>query len=309
MSISSTSGGGLAAVVSADSFKDYGIMPEKVLAGAAPLKIRSWTPMGFIRSQEAGILGPFDALNVALVALALSDTRPGGFFHSNSTQTLLKSSRVDKLLEMLTDPSVPPVFPDAGAEYFETVIEIYLENFVPDNQYLSENVLNFFKTALENDDNDPCMNPSLDLESLEMDLLCADFANADASDIVLDADYPIELCHSNADVLVVFENVPDESFLKYPLDGISHADSVETCNLKMFEGTELKKATIRSTQSPTIRSTQSPTASTTVPTPARAPKSSKTPKSPKVSTPKSVKSTKSPKGSTKITKGPKSAKV
>ncbi len=75
---SSCSGGGYHSIAGADRFKAYGVKPVKVLAGSAPIKIRSWTPMGFIRSYFIDKdLAPFDAINVGLVALAFSDTRPG----------------------------------------------------------------------------------------------------------------------------------------------------------------------------------------------------------------------------------------
>ena len=235
-------------MAASDKFQSHGIMPAHVLSGAAPLKGRSWTPMGFIRSLYAGILGPFDALNVALVGLAFSNTRPG-VLNYNTTESFLKVERVDKLLEMLTDVDAPPAFPDNGAKYFGEFIANYPDNFSPDNQYMSGTMLRFFKTALDNGDEDPCMNDALDLESLNMDVLCEVLKETDLRSVVLEADYPIDLCHSKADALVAFENVPDVD-LKYELEYASHSQSAVICMTKLFEGMELKKATLRATGCP-----------------------------------------------------------
>ena len=247
----STSGGGFAAVAASDKFQSHGIMPAHVLSGAAPLKGRSWTPMGFIRSLYAGKLGPFDALNVALVGLAFSNTRPG-VLNYNTTESFLKVERVDKLLEMLTDVDAPPAFLDNGAKYFGAnfygFVANYLGNFLPDNQYMSDTMLSFFKTALDNGDEDPCMNDALDLESLNMDVL----KEIDLRSVMLEADYPIDLCHSKADVLIAFENVPDVD-LKYELEDASHSQSAVICMTKLFEGMELKKAALRATKAPKLQ--------------------------------------------------------
>lgn len=183
----------------------------------------------------------------------------------------MKPDRVDKFLKMLTDLDAPAIFPDLGAAYFGTFVTKYPENFSPDTQYLSDNTVRFFETALANGDEDPCVNATLDLKSLGMDLLCDELNEVDLRDVVVGADYPIELCHSKTDALVDSENVPDAYLLKYELDGLSHSASVPTCQVKMFEGTELnKKATV-------LRATKSPKASKASKTPkaTKAPKASK----------------------------------
>ena len=259
----SSSGGGFAAVAASDKFQSHGIMPVHVLAGAAPLMSRSWTPLGFIRSLDMGILGPFDALNVALVGLATSNTR-SGVLNYNTTQSFLKVERVAKLLEMFTDLDAPAAFPDKGAAYFGEFVDKYPENFEPDNQYVSNTMFSFFETALDDGDEDPCMNDALDLESLNMDLLCEELKEADLRSVAIEADYPIDLCHSRADALVAFENVPDASLLKYELEDATHGASFTICQAKLFEGKELKKATLRNTK------------------PTKAPKAPKAPKVPEV---------------------------
>ena len=109
-------------MAASDKFQSYGIMPVKVLAGAAPLKGLSWTPLGFTRSLLAGKLGPFDALHVAVVGLSLSNTRPG-YSNYNTAQTFLKPDRVDNSSEMLTDLDAQhAIFPDLGAAYFGTFV-------------------------------------------------------------------------------------------------------------------------------------------------------------------------------------------
>ena len=59
--------------------------------------------------------------NVAIVGLAMSNTRPG-------LQSFLKVE-VDKLLEMLTGVDTPVAFPDSGAAYFGGFVANYPANF------------------------------------------------------------------------------------------------------------------------------------------------------------------------------------
>ncbi len=241
----SFSGGGFQAVAAADGFKAHGITPVKVLAGSAPLKLRSWTPMGFIRSLLVdGNSGPFDALNVALVTVSYSNTRPGA---PNSGQSFLKPERVDKLLAMYQDLDAPSAsFDPAG--WFSYAGTNYPENFV-DSFILSDNITAFYLDALAKNDTDPCLN-NPNLESLGMDKICETLDENDLTNVVLEADYPIDLCFSKTDCLITIENVPDRSALKFELDGVDHSGATFICNAKLFGSNDIEKPTLRTTKAP-----------------------------------------------------------
>ena len=239
------SGGGYQAIACADGFKEYGIKPVKVLASAAPIKTRSWVPMGYLRSVNLNKTELEDALNVGLVTTAFSSTRPG-VPNYNTGQSVLKPERIDSLLAMYTDLNAPSATfdPAAYAMYIQTK---YPENL--DGLFLSDNVTAFYFDALAKNDTDPCLNHP-NLESVGMDKNCEALDVNDLTKVILEADYPIDLCHSNSDVLITIENIPDGSRLKFELDGASHSSSVINCNAKMFGSNGIEQPTLQAAKDP-----------------------------------------------------------
>ena len=72
--------GGNSAIGAADGFEKNGITPVKVMAGSAPLMIRSTSVLSIIQSLLAAAsdplsFDPFRSLYMALVGVAFSDTR------------------------------------------------------------------------------------------------------------------------------------------------------------------------------------------------------------------------------------------
>ena len=103
--------------------------------------------------------------------------------------------------------------------------------------------------ALAKNDTDPCLNnPNLD--SLGMDKICETLDENDLTNVVLEADYPIDLCHSKTDFLITIENVPDRSALKFELDGVDHSGATFICNAKLFGSNDIEKPTLRTTKAP-----------------------------------------------------------
>jgi rhodanese-related sulfurtransferase len=237
------SGGGYRSIAAADGMRSHGITPVKVMAGSAPLKTRSWTPMGFLRSESLGISGPFDPLSVGLASLAFSNTRPG-VANYNTGQSFLKEDKVETLLAMFQDLDAPSLF----FHYYvwsAYVLFKYPGNLKPGELFLSEPVVEFFTTALANNDTDPCINnPSLALD-LNVDKTCEAMDENDLTQAVLEADYPIELCHSKTDALIVIENVPAPEYLKFELDGPGHGTATLICDALLFGNTEIVKPLIR----------------------------------------------------------------
>ena len=240
------SGGGYQAIACADGFKEYGIKPVKVLASAAPIKTRSWLTMGYLRELKNNNTTLRDAFNVGLVSIAFSSTIPG-VPNYKTGQSLLKPEKVDSLLAMYTDLKAPSAILNNGKDYREYIIRTYPDNL--DGLYLSDIVTDFYLDALERNDTDPCLNHP-NLQSIGMDKNCEALDVNDLTRIVLDADYPIDLCHSKSDVLVTIDNIPDRSRLKFELDDASHGSSVFLCNSKMFGSNDIKQPTVKSTKVP-----------------------------------------------------------
>ncbi len=123
-----------------------------------------------------------------------------------------------------------------------TYPEIFNESF-----FLSDNMTSFFMDALTRKDTDPCINYP-DLEKVGMDKICEAFDENNLTNVLLEADYPVDLCHSKTDALITIENVPDRSILKFELDGPDHGSSTFICDAKLFGSNEIEKPTLRSTK-------------------------------------------------------------
>ena len=244
------SGGGYRSIAAADGMRNHGITPVKAMACSAPLKTRSWTPMGFLRSISLGIAG-LSPLPIALATLSISNTRPG-VANYNTGQSFLKEAKVESLLTMFQDLDAPSLYLEFAA-WVDYVTNNYPENFQPGELFWSEPLLAFFTTALENNDPDPCVNNSSLAVDLNVDKTCEAMDENDLTQTVLEADYPIELCHSKTDDLVVIENVPAPEYLKFELDGPGHTSTTAICDALLFGSNEIVKPLIRAppTDAPT----------------------------------------------------------
>jgi hypothetical protein len=285
------SGGGYRSIAAADGMRSHDITPVKAMACSAPLKTRSWTPIGFLRSVSLGNAGLFDPLNFGLATLATSNTRPG-VANYNTEQSFLEVNKVPSLLAMFQDLDSPSVYLE-GAAWLAYVTNKYPENLQPgESLFWSEPILEFFTAALVNNDTDPCVNnPSLAL-ALNVDKICEAMDENDLTQTVLEADYPIELCHSKTDGLIVIENVPAPEYLKFELDGPDHRTATLICDALLFGSNEIVKPLIRTdapTQAPV---TDAPTQAPVTDAPTQAPKSPKMEKSSKSKSSKASKSSK-----------------
>ena len=276
--LNSYSEGGYDSIAAADGFSKHGIKPVQVLAGGSTIKMRSWMPLGFMRTYAAGKLNAFAQINVALVGLGMSNTTPG-VANYNTCQTFLNPAFIDTVLKMVTDLGAPSTLnPSAYFGYLQQNQNHSAFFTVP--FVISDDLTQFFANALLEEDFDPCVNNSTGAIALNVDKICEALDDNDLTDIVLNADYAIELCHSSEDELVAFENVPDASLLKYEVIG-SHAAASFPCSAKLFAGTTLKKPEIRRPEwSKSSKSKKTKTHKT------RRPEWSKSSKSKKTKTPK-----------------------
>lgn len=63
-------------MAAASGMSQHGIVPIKVLSGAAPIKTSTQLPLGYFNNYRLGLMtNPINNLNVAIVGLAFSNTR------------------------------------------------------------------------------------------------------------------------------------------------------------------------------------------------------------------------------------------
>ncbi len=241
----SRSSGGYGAISVADSLKDYyGIIPLQVLASAPPLKIGSWVPMGFIRSQMNGIFSPISSFSIAVATLPFANTRPG-IPNYNTSQSFLNATRTGSLLDMFTDPNLPSI---GDFSAFMGYVMLNYPLNLSDFAYLSDFVYGFFEEALVNNVTDPCSNMTM-VQNFEVDKLCEAIAENDLSSTVDEADFPIDMCISEDDTIIVVENIPEDK-LKFLLSGPDHGPSMAICEAKLFGSSQIQKPEIRATKAP-----------------------------------------------------------
>ncbi len=225
-----------------------------------------------------------------------------------SGQVLLEPTLVEDFQKLFTDLECPSFFTSEsqGQDTFEYILTTYPAigtAFLTQQSIINPNYAAFVSTAMEAGENDPCANsPQLALD-FGVDKICEASDNNDLTNVVLDAPYDIELCHSADDEFVVIDNVPDMSLLKYKLDSLNHSDANLVCTVKMFQGTTLEKPIIGQTEAP--KPTEAPTQPES-PTPTEAPTQSEAPEI--TAAPKATKAPKQAKGVKKKAKAPKSMK-
>ena len=71
----SYSEGGYTAIAAADGFEKNDITPVKVMAGGAPIKVRTAALLGILKSLAEGALTPNQTFFFGVVGVAFSDLR------------------------------------------------------------------------------------------------------------------------------------------------------------------------------------------------------------------------------------------
>lgn len=187
--------GGYAAVALAHVLQEY--LPHydiiQVRAGGAPLKI-STQQLKFLVSQVLN--GTFDYKRryyVALLAATFSTTTTD-VDNFNTNQDLVDAAQRTTILQAIHNNS------DGGRGSINTVIPI-------DNplSILDADKIGTFQRAVLAGEADPCLTSVVPGET---DLLCQALKAQDLYNVVLQAPYPVVLCHSPNDTLVAFSNIP-----------------------------------------------------------------------------------------------------
>jgi len=231
--------GGYNAIAASAAFDEFGIKPLHVFAGGPPIKTGSWLILGLFQNDALGNTNIFSHLCAALVALSLSSTRPGVANYNTGQDGL--AGDVDLWQALFQDDGAPSTVL-SPVSYLDYIFTNYAQVVNLDN-YLSPIVTDLFQNALEEGDTDPCDEPTIGVN----DKLCEALLENDLTDIVLNAKYDIDICHSFEDYLVVIENVP-EGHLKYNVTG-GHGEASVTCSMKLFAGVTLEKPKIRKAKS------------------------------------------------------------
>jgi len=232
--------GGYNSIAAADAFENSGMKVEHVYAGGAPIKTSSWLIMGLFRSMNENKTTIFHFLNAALVALPVSSTRPGVANYMEGQDALAGNRTV--WLQMYTDDNSP------SSWNYEASVNYNMEHYgevVFLSNYFSDTLTELFSNALDSNDTNPCASAISDVN----DKLCEALVDQDLTNIVLNADYDIDLCHAVNDTLVVIENVPEGFPVKHLIINADHYDAGMHCLVKMFSSADLEKPKMRKTKS------------------------------------------------------------
>ncbi len=185
-----------------------------------------------------GSLNQQQILNAMLVMLPISNTRPG-VPNYRSGQYGLAEDIISDALSLFSSQEVPPTSSDLYAPYVATNyadIAIRLSTS-PLSLFGPEIVALFSKAIIENDD-DPCVN-QYNQGIGRYDKLCDALDENDLREVVGDADFNIDICHSLTDELVSYRNVPDEfdpSFVTiFNITEASHLASAFFCGARVAD--------------------------------------------------------------------------
>ena len=217
-----------------------GFEPIQVFAGGAPIKVRSEGFLGFLRSALSGNLSQaLQVLNVLLVGLAYSNTRED-VPNYGSGQYVVSQDVLDDAVTIFSDTSFPSAFldPNGYSAAMAATAPMLAYKFSTDPLSLFNDVMiNFFSTAIIENDDDPCVNKYEEGVGI-YDKLCDALDENDLTKVVEEADYMIDLCHSLTDELASFKNVPDTFNPTYVtvfnITGFSHGGSNLPCGARII---------------------------------------------------------------------------
>ena len=251
--------GGHAAISASASYKSLGFEPIQVFSGAAPIKARSEAFLGFMRSVNSGNLAnPLQVLNVVLVGLSLSNTRED-VANYGSGQYAVSQDIVDDAVTFFSDQTVPSAFFDPDGFIAALIAKYPLLAYKLAWDPLSlftDTIINLFSTALNENDDDPCINKYEEGDGV-FAKLCDALDENDLTKVVEEADYMIDICHSLTDELASYRNVPvvfDPSYVTiFNITDATHAGSNLPCGARIIvklAETPLENPKLKKTKKP-----------------------------------------------------------
>jgi len=206
--------GGYASVALAEGFKTaLGVTPIAVRSGGAPFAMGTATLMKVIANLDADLLPQEFYYIGVLLGSAYSSTNEYAANYGQG-QDLLEARYMDPtdtelyVTGWLEEPTID-----------KTVVTSRLLELLVDSpegtsasQILwNQTYVNFLRDAVQNNITDLCSLSSPLYEVGVNDKFCDALLQNDLIDVLLQADYPIDICHSVNDYLVTFDNVPDVS--------------------------------------------------------------------------------------------------
>ena len=210
--------GGYSSVVAANALHRMGVTVIAVFSGGAPYQMGSQALLRIVQGIDEGTFPSNRRELLALLGSAYSSTYPD-LANYQQGQDLLSDLALTSLIESLQNGDSEDTIRMAISE--TDPLSIYNADFV-----------SFARRAINEQNFDPCSSDTLDAEPVNF--LCEALKDNDLTEILMNAIYPITICHSPADELISFDNVPDvsqNSFLSYvPATG-SHDEAEEYCIL------------------------------------------------------------------------------
>merc|ERR1712038_1468579 len=127
-----------------------------------------------------------------------------------SGQYALSEDIVSDALRLFGSQSVPSIGDSTYFEYIFANFPIIVGKLSTSPLSLFNNdLISLFGTAIQQNDDDPCVNKYSQGIGV-YDKLCDALNENDLRDIVASADFHIDICHSLTDELVSYRNIPDE---------------------------------------------------------------------------------------------------
>jgi len=198
--------GGYASVALADGLKNaIGVQPRHVSAGGGPYGVKDSLIYELVKDEEElNSSNPTDKFLALLLGAAYSSTN-SGVPNFNAGQDLLhvqiRNLAVDWLAEKnITKHELNSRLEQHAQKGFGTSSLDDIWN--PD-------ILSLVRGAIIDENKNYCQQSYNGYNDTVHGKICEALIKNDVSDILLNADYPVKLCHSPDDELVPYEHVPD----------------------------------------------------------------------------------------------------
>lgn len=207
------------------------VEPVSTFAIAGPYRMGTATLFNTIVSAEDDGTDFEDFMYVSiLLGEVYSSTNPNAANYGQE-QDLLNDERRDLFVSWLNNPDY------SKTDINEKMIALSQETNGVDSTFKIEDVwnpkiVNFLRDAIAAEVKDPC-DPNYEGYIVgENDKFCEVLKQNDLIEILENANYNIELCHSPGDVFVTYANMPDVSsnpFLTANIKAGGHMESILSC--------------------------------------------------------------------------------
>jgi hypothetical protein len=171
--------GGYAATAVAQALDSFGVDMILLGAGGGPYRASTALFLGFVNRVDTGIFPLTSRYMLALLGSAYSSTYPDVVNYGVPGQSVLSDASQAALVELVT----------MGADKTE------LNSAIPNDDVfsvLSADFVSFFRDAVARGETDPCTQTG----DYSLDELCAALKENDLNQFLVEATFPIHICHS-----------------------------------------------------------------------------------------------------------------